>query len=138
MLEYFLCKPHEYGCEMLILGAYQHSARLVRGGALLMYAVIKTGGKQYKVQEGDVIRVEKLDVEEGSVVQFNDVLAVSNDEGLKVGSPVVDGAVVEANVVSQGKGKKIIVFKYKAKKDYRKKQGHRQPFTQVQITKING
>ncbi|NLC44121.1 MAG: 50S ribosomal protein L21 [Clostridiales bacterium] len=103
-----------------------------------MYAVIKTGGKQYKVQEGDVIRVEKLDVEEGSVVQFNDVLAVSNDEGLKVGSPVVDGAVVEANVVSQGKGKKIIVFKYKAKKDYRKKQGHRQPFTQVQITKING
>ncbi len=103
-----------------------------------MYAVIKTGGKQYKVQEGDIIRVEKLDVEEGSVVQFNDVLAVSNDEGLKVGAPVVDGAVVEANVVSQGKAKKIIVFKYKAKKNYRKKQGHRQPFTQVQITKING
>lgn len=103
-----------------------------------MYAVIKTGGKQYKVQEGDIIRVEKLDAEEGSVVQFNDVLAVSNDEGLKVGAPVVDGAVVEANVVSQGKAKKIIVFKYKAKKNYRKKQGHRQPFTQVQITKING
>ncbi|NLB43427.1 MAG: 50S ribosomal protein L21, partial [Clostridiales bacterium] len=82
-----------------------------------MYAVIKTGGKQYKVQEGDVIRVEKLDVEEGSVVQFNDVFAVSNDDGLKVGSPVVDGAVVEANVVSQGKAKKIIVFKYKAKKN---------------------
>jgi large subunit ribosomal protein L21 len=103
-----------------------------------MYAIIKTGGKQYKVQEGDVVRVEKLDVEEGSVVQFNDVLAISNDDGLKVGSPVVDGAVVEANVVSQGKAKKIIVFKYKAKKNYRKKQGHRQPFTQVQITKING
>lgn len=102
-----------------------------------MYAVIKTGGKQYKVQEGDIIRVEKLDVEEGSVVQFNDVLAVSNDDGLKVGAPFVDGAVVEANVVSQGKAKKIIVFKYKAKKDYRKKQGHRQPYTQVQITKIN-
>ena len=103
-----------------------------------MYAIIKTGGKQYKVQEGDVVRVEKLDVEEGSVVQFSDVLAISNDDGLKVGSPVVDGAVVEANVVSQGKAKKIIVFKYKAKKNYRKKQGHRQPFTQVQITKING
>ncbi len=123
---------------MLVLGAYQYSARLVRGGALFMYAIIKTGGKQYKVQEGDVVRVEKLDVEEGSVVQFNDVLAISNDDGLKVGSPVVDGAVVEANVVSQGKAKKIIVFKYKAKKNYRKKQGHRQPFTQVQITKING
>ena len=103
-----------------------------------MYAIIKTGGKQYKVQEGDVIRVEKLDVEEGSEVQFNDVLAVSNDEGLKVGAPVVDGAVVDANVVRQGKAKKIVVFKYKAKKDYRKKQGHRQPYTQVQITKING
>ena len=103
-----------------------------------MYAVIKTGGKQYKVQEGDIIRVEKLDVEEGSVVQFKDVLAVSNDEGLRVGAPVVDGAVVEANVLDQGKAKKIIVFKYKAKKDYRKKQGHRQPYTQVQITKING
>ena len=80
-----------------------------------MYAVIKTGGKQFK-----------------------DVLAVSNDEGLRVGAPVVDGAVVEANVLNQGKAKKIIVFKYKAKKDYRKKQGHRQPYTQVQITKING
>ena len=90
------------------------------------------------MQEGDIIRVEKLDVEEGSVVQFKDVLAVSNDEGLRVGAPVVDGAVVEANVLNQGKAKKIIVFKYKAKKDYRKKQGHRQPYTQVQITKING
>ena len=103
-----------------------------------MYAVIKTGGKQYRVQEGDIIRVEKLDVEEGSVVQFGEVLALSNDDGLKVGAPVVDGAVVEANVLSQGKAKKIIVFKYKAKKNYRKKQGHRQPYTQVQITKISG
>ena len=103
-----------------------------------MYAVIKTGGKQYRVQEGDVIRVEKLDVEEGSVVQFSEVLAVSNDEGLKVGSPVVEGASVEGNVLSQGKAKKIIVFKYKPKKNYRKKQGHRQPYTQIQITKISG
>ena len=103
-----------------------------------MYAVIKTGGKQYRVQEGDILMVEKLDVEEGSAVQFNEVLALSNDDGLKVGIPVVEGAVVEANVLKQGKGKKIIVFKFKAKKDYRKKQGHRQPFTRVQITKING
>ena len=103
-----------------------------------MYAVIKTGGKQYKVQEGDIIRVEKLDVEEGSTVQFDEVLALSDDNGLKVGTPVVNGAVVEANVLGQGKGKKIIVFKYKPKKNYRKKQGHRQPYTQLQITKING
>ncbi|HHU79000.1 MAG: 50S ribosomal protein L21 [Caldicoprobacterales bacterium] len=102
-----------------------------------MYAIIKTGGKQYKVQEGDIIRVEKLDVEEGSVVEFDEVLAVNNDNGLKVGTPLVEGAVVEANVLKQGKSKKIIVFKYKAKKNYRKKQGHRQPYTQVQITKIN-
>lgn len=103
-----------------------------------MYAVIKTGGKQYKVQEGDIIRVEKLDVEEGSTVQFDEVLALSDDNGLKIGTPVVNGAVVEANVLGQGKGKKIIVFKYKPKKNYRKKQGHRQPYTQLQITKING
>jgi large subunit ribosomal protein L21 len=102
-----------------------------------MYAIIKTGGKQYKVQEGDIIRVEKLDVEEGFVVEFDEVLAVNNDNGLKVGTPLVEGAVVEANVLKQGKSKKIIVFKYKAKKNYRKKQGHRQPYTQVQITKIN-
>ena len=103
-----------------------------------MYAVIKTGGKQYKVQEGDIIRVEKLDVEEGSTVQFDEVLAVSDDNGLRVGTPVVEGATVEANVTGHGKGKKVSVFKYKPKKNYRKKQGHRQPYTQVEITKING
>ncbi|NLU35507.1 MAG: 50S ribosomal protein L21 [Clostridiales bacterium] len=103
-----------------------------------MYAVIRTGGKQYKVQEGDVIRVEKLDVEEGSTVQFDEVLAVRDDNGLKVGNPLVDGAVVEGDVLGHGKGKKIIVFKYKPKKNYRKKQGHRQPYTEVKITKISG
>jgi large subunit ribosomal protein L21 len=103
-----------------------------------MYAVIKTGGKQYRVQEGDILMVEKLDVAEGSSVQFNEVLALSNDEGLKAGTPVVAGAVVEGNVLGQGKGKKVVVFKYKSKKDYRKKQGHRQPFTRVQIAKIKG
>jgi large subunit ribosomal protein L21 len=103
-----------------------------------VYAVIKTGGKQYRVQEGDVLMVEKLDVIEGSKVQFDEVLAISDENGLKVGTPVVEGATVEANVLGQGKGKKIIVFKFKKKKDYRRKQGHRQPYTKVQITKING
>ncbi|HBG75713.1 50S ribosomal protein L21 [Eubacteriales bacterium mix99] len=103
-----------------------------------MYAVIKTGGKQYRVQEGDILTVEKLDVPEGSAVKFDEVLALSRDDSLKVGTPVLDGAAVEANVLGQGKGKKVTVFKYKPKKHYRRKQGHRQPFTRVQITKING
>ena len=103
-----------------------------------MYAVIKTGGKQYRVQEGDILRVEKLDAAEGSAIKFDEVLALSNDDGLKVGTPVVEGAAVEANVLGQGKDKKVVVFKYKAKKNYRRKQGHRQPYTKVQITKING
>ena len=103
-----------------------------------MYAVIKTGGKQYRVQEGDILAVEKLDVPEGSAVKFDEVLALSRDDGLKVGTPVLGGADVEANVLGQGKGKKVTVFKYKPKKHYRRKQGHRQPFTKVQITKING
>ena len=103
-----------------------------------MYAVIKTGGKQYRVQEGDILAVEKLDVPEGSTVKFDEVLALSRDDGLKAGTPFLDGAAVEANVLGQGKGKKVTVFKYKPKKHYRRKQGHRQPFTKVQITKING
>jgi len=103
-----------------------------------MYAIIKTGGKQYLVREGDVIRVEKLNAEEGSVVTFDEVLAINDDESLKVGAPTVEGAKVEAKVIKHGKGKKIVIFKYKPKKNYRKKQGHRQPFTQVQISKIIG
>lgn len=101
-----------------------------------MYAVLQTGGKQYKVQEGDVLFVEKLDVEEGSTVEFDTVLAVSKDSGLVIGKPMVEGAKVTAKVVAQGKAKKVIVLKYKPKKDYRKKQGHRQPFTKIQIEKI--
>ncbi|HZK33890.1 MAG TPA: 50S ribosomal protein L21 [Bacillota bacterium] len=102
-----------------------------------MYAIIRTGGKQYRVQEGDVLNVEKLENAEGSTVKFDEVLAVSDDNGFKAGSPIVDGASVEANVVGHGKGKKIVVFKFKPKKNYRKKQGHRQPYTKIQITKIS-
>ncbi len=102
-----------------------------------MYAIIKTGGKQYMVNEGDVLMVEKLDVESGAKVMFEEVLAVGNNGELQVGNPVVAGAKVEATVVENGKTKKVIVFKYKPKKDYRKKQGHRQPFTKVRIEKIN-
>ena len=101
-----------------------------------MYAVLTTGGKQYKVSEGDVIYVEKLNVEVDSTVELTDVLAVSNGETLKVGTPVVEGAKVVAKVVAQGKAKKITVFKYKAKKDYRRKNGHRQPYTKLVIEKI--
>ncbi len=102
----------------------------------LMYAVLLTGGKQYRVQEGDVLFVEKLEAEVDTTVEFDKVLAVGKEEGLVIGKPVVEGAKVVAKVVAQGKAKKIIVFKYKPKKDYRKKQGHRQPFTKIVIEKI--
>jgi len=103
----------------------------------LMYAVLVTGGKQYKVSEGDVLYVEKLNAEVDSNIEFDNILMVSKEDGeLVVGKPVVDGAKVIAKVLSQGKNKKIIVFKYKRKLDYRKKQGHRQPYTKLQIEKI--
>ena len=111
-------------------------ARLMIGGAV-MYASIATGGKQYKVSEGDVIKVEKLDAEVGAKVTFDDVLLVGGDT-VKVGTPTVDGAKVEASVVSEGKGKKVIVYKYKRKTGYHKKNGHRQLFTQVKIDSIVG
>ena len=102
-----------------------------------MYAVIETGGKQYKVQQGDVVFIEKLDVEDGATVTFDKVLVVGGDD-LKVGAPYVEGATVTATALKQGKAKKIIVYKYKSKKGYHKKQGHRQPYTKVEITAING
>ncbi len=102
-----------------------------------MYAVIVTGGKQYKVSEGDTLFVEKLDVEEGASVTFEQVLMAGEGEDVKVGAPTVDGATVEAKVLKNGKAKKIYVFKMKRKKNERKKKGHRQPFTKVEITKIN-
>lgn len=101
-----------------------------------MFAVIETGGKQYKVKEGDVIFVEKLDVAEGDKVTFDKVLAVADDNGIKTGKPVVEGATVTANVVKNGKAKKIYVMTYKSKKNEKKKIGHRQPYTKVQIEKI--
>jgi large subunit ribosomal protein L21 len=101
-----------------------------------MYAIIETGGKQVKVEEGQAIYIEKLDVEAGETVTFDKVLFVGG-ESVKVGSPVVAGATVTAKVEKQGRQKKIIVFKYKAKKNNRKKQGHRQPYTKVIIEKIN-
>lgn len=103
-----------------------------------MYAIIKTGGKQYRVQEGDSIFVEKLDADIDSNVVFDQVLAVVNDGDVKIGAPVVEGAKVTAKVLAQGKEKKILVFKYKAKSNYRRRQGHRQPFTKVSIEKIEG
>ena len=101
-----------------------------------MYAVIATGGKQYKVSEGDVIKVEKLGVEAGQTYTFDKVLLVSGDE-VKVGAPAVEGATVEADVIGDTKGKKVIVYKYKRKTGYHKKNGHRQLFTKVKIEKIN-
>jgi len=101
-----------------------------------MYAVIATGGKQYKVSEGDTIKVEKLGVEAGETVKFDQVLLVSGDD-VKVGDPTVAGATVEASVVSNGKAKKVIVYKYKRKTGYHKKNGHRQQYTEVKIKKIN-
>ena len=101
-----------------------------------MKAVIVTGGKQYTVAEGDVLYIEKLNAEAEETVKFDQVLAVLDGENSKVGAPVVDGAAVEAKVVKNGKGKKIYVLKYKAKKNEKKKIGHRQPYTKVEITKI--
>ena len=103
-----------------------------------MYAIIETGGKQYKVSEGDIITVEKLGVEAGSEYTFENVLAVNNGEKLTVGTPVVAGASVVASVIGDGKAKKVIVYKYKPKKTFHKKNGNRQPFTKLKIEKING
>ncbi len=101
-----------------------------------MYAIIEACGKQYKVTKGDVVFFEKLDAEEGKKVAFDNVVLFSDDKKVQVGNPYVKGIKVEGKVVSHGKGKKILVFKYKAKKNYRRTQGHRQPFTKVEITGI--
>lgn len=105
-------------------------------GVDLMYAVIETGGKQYRVSEGERLKIEKLPVAPGETVTIDRVLAVGGEEGLVVGTPVVEGAKVLLKAVHHGRGKKIIVFKYKPKKNYRRKKGHRQPFTEVIVERI--
>ena len=102
-----------------------------------MHAIIVTGGKQYKVTEGDVLYIEKLEAEAGETITFDKVLAVLDGDNATIGTPAVAGATVEATIVKNGKGKKIRIFKYTPKKGYRKRQGHRQPYTKVEITKIN-
>lgn len=102
-----------------------------------MYAIIETGGKQYKVSAGDTLYIEKLDVEADSEVVFDKVIAVGKDDSIAVGAPYVDGATVTAKAVKNGKGKKIVVFTYKAKKNEKRKMGHRQPYTKVEITAVN-
>ena len=111
-------------------------ARLNEREVLFVFAVIETGGKQYKVIEQDIIFVEKLDVNEGDDIVFDNVVALSDDNGFKVGTPNVEGVKVTAKVLKNGKGKKIYVLKYKSKKNEKKKMGHRQPYTKVQIVKI--
>ena len=103
-----------------------------------MYAVFEVCGKQYKVQEGDIVFLEKIGAEVGETVNFDKVTVISKDEGIVVGAPYVEGAVIEASVIKNAKAKKVLVFKYNAKKNYRRRQGHRQPYTKVQINKING
>ena len=102
-----------------------------------MYAIIETGGKQYKVEAGDVLYIEKLDVEADSEVTFDKVIAVGADDGIKVGAPYVEGATVTAKAIKNGKGKKVVVFTYKPKKNAKRKMGHRQPYTKVEIAAIN-
>ena len=103
-----------------------------------MYAVIKTGGKQYRVAQGDKLRVEKLAGNVGDTVTLGEVLLVGAGDGVKVGTPMVSGAKVEAKIVAQDRGPKIIIFKFRRRKNYRRKTGHRQPFTALEITSVNG
>ena len=118
-------------------GAAPDSEPVMKELKQVMNAIIVTGGKQYKVAEGDIVFIEKLPVEAGDTVKFDQVLAIIDGENATFGTPVVEGASVEATVEKNGKGKKIRIFKYNAKKGYRKRQGHRQPYTKVEIAKIS-
>ena len=125
-----------YGSKKAML-TLKCSETYLESEVLFVFAIIKTGGKQYNVQAGDVLFVEKLDVAEGETVTFDEVLALSDDNGFVCGNPTVEGAKVTATVVKNGKSKKITVFRYKSKKNEKKKQGHRQPYTKVQIATIS-
>jgi large subunit ribosomal protein L21 len=103
-----------------------------------LYAVIKTGGKQYKVNEGSILKVEKLEAQPGDRIKLDQVLMIGDDAGVKIGDPLVANASVTVEVLEQGRAKKIIVYKYKKRKNYHKKQGHRQPFTKIKVEKIEG
>ncbi len=129
--------PHNEGRSLSVYHAGSPKfGEFFRQEDVFMYAVIATGGKQYKVSEGDVIKVEKLGIAAGETVTFDQVLVV-NDGSLKVGNPTVNGATVSASVVEEGKFRKVIVYRYKNKTGYHKKNGHRQAFTKVKIDKIN-
>ena len=121
---------------MPFFGCHLKSESNVKAGAKHMQAIIVTGGKQYNVTEGQLVYIEKLNAEAGEAVVFDQVLAIVDGENSKFGTPAIEGAKVEAKVVRNGKGKKITVFKFKAKKNYRRRQGHRQPYTKVTIEKI--
>ena len=115
----------------------QNSESIIKEGKKEMYAIIETGGKQYKVEAGDTLFIEKIDAEADSEVTFDKVVAVCGEDGIKVGAPYVDGATVTAKAIKNGKGKKVVVFTYKAKKNAKRKMGHRQPYTKVEITSVN-
>ena len=131
-----IVRPHRRGLSWCALHPPLERDYTFKVGEKEMKAVIVTGGKQYTVSEGDILFIEKLNAEAESTVKFDQVLAVLDGENSKIGAPVVEGASVEAKVVKNGKAKKITVFRYKAKKNEKKKQGHRQPYTKVEITKI--
>ena len=115
---------------------FEHSESIIEREVLFVFAVVQIGGKQYKVQEGDIIFVEKLTGEENGSVTFDEVFAVGKDDGLVIGTPTVAGAAVSANIVKHGKNKKIYIMKYKSKKTEKKRIGHRQPYTKIQIQTI--
>lgn len=132
----FLKKPGNRSGRVVKGSCFHPSRRVLVKGEWGMYAIIETGGKQYRVAEGDTLFIEKVDTEPGEQVVVEKVLAVRKEGELKLGTPLVEGAKVLLRVKRHGRGKKIIVFKYKPKKNYRRKKGHRQPFTEVEVEKI--
>jgi large subunit ribosomal protein L21 len=128
-------QPHEEGLNAPSIKGYQ--LRRVLIGGIFMYAIVETGGKQYRAEQGKIIRVEKLPAEKGEAVTFDRVLMLNDDAEVKIGNPYLEGCSVEGKVVSQGRERKIIVFKFKRKKNYRRKQGHRQPYTDVLVNAIS-